>query len=87
MEKNQLAIKKVHLSTLMEMLTELYNKGVDYIDILGTLDDTQDSIGIGFCKEYMNEEFRSNFDKMEIKIAPKNNINVEPSDEDFNQLI
>jgi hypothetical protein len=69
----------------MKLLVELYDKGVDYIDIIGTVDKVQDSIGISFCSEYMNEDMKENFDN----IPSKEIDDVKPlSDEDdLNQLI
>jgi len=82
----QVKLRKIHLDTLMKVLVELYDKGVDYIDVIGTTDKVQDSIGISFCSEYMNEDMRENFDKissMEIDVE-----NKPLSDEDdLNQLI
>jgi len=85
MKQKQVKLRKIHLDTLMKLLVELYDKGVDYIDIIGTLDKVQDSIGISFCSEYMNEDMKENFDN----IPSKEIDDVKPlSDEDdLNQLI
>jgi hypothetical protein len=56
---------------------------VDYVDIIGTLDDEQDSIGISFSKEYMAEEYMENFDN----IPAKEQIDIKLSDDDLNQLL
>lgn len=82
----QVKLRKIHLDTLMKVLVELYDKGVDYIDVIGTTDKVQDSIGISFCSEYMNEDMRENFDNIS---DPQIDIEVKPlSDEDdLNQLI
>lgn len=79
---NKVKIKKVHLQTFLDILTDLYDKGVDYVDIIGHLSDDQDSLGISFRKEYMAEEYMENFDKIE---APEKTDKL--SDEDLNQLI
>ena len=40
MENNeQVSIKKIPLDTFIDILMDLYNKGVDYIDITGVTDD------------------------------------------------
>lgn len=85
MKQKQVKLRKIHLDTLMKLLVELYDKGVDYIDIIGTVDKVQDSIGISFCSEYMNEDMKENFDN----IPSKEIDDVKPlSDEDdLNQLI
>lgn len=85
MKQKQVKLRKIHLDTLMKLLVELYDKGVDYVDIIGTVDKVQDSIGISFCSEYMNESMKENFDN----ISAKEIDDVKPlSDEDdLNQLI
>ncbi len=86
MKEKQVKLRKIHLDTLMKVLVELYDKGVDYIDVIGTVDDVQDSIGISFCSEYMNENMRENFDKipsLEIDIDSK----PLSDEDDLNQLI
>jgi hypothetical protein len=86
MKEKQVKIRKIHLDTLMKVLVELYDKGVDYIDIIGIENKDQDSIGVSFCSEYMNEDMKENFDKIP---APQIDIESRPiSDEDdLNQLI
>jgi hypothetical protein len=80
---NQVRIRKVHLQTLLDILADLFDKGVDYIDIIGTLHDEQDSLGLSFSKEYMAEEYMANFDNIDIPNQLKTNL----SDDDLNQLI
>jgi hypothetical protein len=80
---NQVRIRKVHLQTLLDILSDLFDKGVDFVDIIGTLDDEQDSLGISFSKEYMAEEYMGNFDNIDIPNQLKTNL----SDDDLNQLI
>lgn len=86
MKENQVKLRKIHLDTLMKVLVELYDKGVDYIDVIGTVDEIQDSIGISFCSEYMNEDMRENFDKI-----PSLEIDIDSTplsdEDDLNQLI
>lgn len=73
----------MHLQTLLDILSDLFDKGVDYVDIIGTLQDDQDSLGISFSKEYMAEEYIENFDNIDIPNQLKTNL----SDDDLNQLI
>lgn len=80
-------IRKVPLEMFLDVLTDLYNKGVDYVDIIGILDDKQDSIGISFSKDYMNEELQENFDKIPVSVKKDDQINITLSDEDLNQLL
>ena len=83
-------IKKVHLDSFIEILIDLYDKGVDYVDIIGVNNEIQDSIGISFSKDYMNTDHEENFDKINVpvkseKIEKKININL--SDDVLNQLL
>lgn len=91
-DKN-VTIKKIHLDSLIDILVDLYDKGVDYVDIIGVNNKIQDSIGISFSKEYMNIELRENFDDIntskekDIEVDRKAKINIKLSDDDLNQLL
>jgi hypothetical protein len=94
MEKKEIRLTKIPLGTFLDALLELYNEGLDYIDIIGTPDEKQDTIGIAFTREYMSKsmaekyndleaEFRSEF--IEENDEPKD---IDLSDEDdLNQII
>ena len=88
MGNNQIRIRKVQLSSFIEILTALYNKGVDYIDIMSveSEDEKQDGLGISFKKEYMNNEMKDAFEDMPTIIAPTQNNN-KLTDNDLNQLL
>lgn len=86
--KENVRIRKIHLDTLIQVLIEMYDKGVDYIDIIGEINELQDSIGISFSKEYMNKNMKENFDEIDSKHVKKGDIDVSFSDDnDLNQLI
>jgi hypothetical protein len=72
-------IRKIDLETLIDILTDIYNKGVDYVDIIGIPGDEQDSLAVSFSKEYMSEEHANNFDNIDSDDSL--------SDEDLNQLL
>ena len=91
---NRPIIKKVPLDDLIEILTDLYNRGVDYIDLLAPEDPTEDDrMTITFTKEYMSEEALESLteedlandeeDVLDIKITANNKL----SDDDLNQLL
>lgn len=87
---NKLTIKKVQLNHFIETLVDLYDKGVDFIDIIGTVNDKQDSVGISFCREYMNPEYVKNFDSIPVtkkKPTVPKKVKTKLSDDDLNQLI
>ena len=70
---NEIRLKKIPLKPFLEALTDIYNRGVDYVDIIGKADDEQDSIGIAIKEEYFSES--------------DDNEEEDLSDEDLNQLI
>jgi hypothetical protein len=75
-------IKKVPLDEIIDVFMDLYNKGVDFIDLIATEKDNR--ISVIFTEEYINQEAMDNFeldDDVEI------NITTKLTDEDFNQLI
>lgn len=70
----------------MQALEELYQQGVDFIDIYGVMKEGQDTIGIDFCKEYMDEECVEYYEDIkEEQFSSK--VEIKLSDEDLNQLI
>ena len=89
---NRPIIKKIPLNELIDILSDLYNRGVDYIDILAPEEPSEDDrMTIKFTKEYMSpdaeleegEELDDNEeDVLDISIIPE-----KLSDEDLNQLI
>lgn len=52
MEK--VTLRKIPLQVLIDTLVEIYEKGADYVDIVGIPDDTQDEIGLIVREEYYN---------------------------------
>jgi hypothetical protein len=89
---NRPIIKKIPLNELIDILSDLYNRGVDFIDILAPEEPSEDDrMTIKFTKEYMSpdaeleegEELDDNEeDVLDITIIPN-----KLSDEDLNQLI
>ena len=62
MENNeQVSIRKIPLDGFIDILMELYNKGVDYIDITGITNSESDKMAISFTSEYMMEGSEENF--------------------------
>lgn len=83
-------IKKVPLDEIIDVFMDLYNKGVDFIDLIATEKDNR--ISVIFTEEYVNQEAIDNFelydddDNDEMK-SGEINITTKLTDEDFNQLI
>jgi hypothetical protein len=70
--EQKLQINKVHLDSLINLLVNLYEQGVDYIDMLSIKQDGKDILQVNVREEYMIEEAREE--------KPL-------SDEDLNKLI
>lgn len=56
MNKNSLTIKKIELEPFIEILMDLWEKGVDYVDM--RVGDDDNKIALSFIKEYVSEELR-----------------------------
>ena len=85
MENREVKIQKIPLDRLIETLVDLYNKGIDYVDIAGVPGIDQDRMAIVFTKEYMTEEGKKNFgeeDELDLEFGPS-----KLTDDDINQLI
>ena len=87
MDNNEiLTIKKVPLDSFIDVLMDLYNKGVDYIDITGVTNETVDHMAITFTSEYMMEGAEEQF-KDAPHLDMKDLLNQKLSEEDLDQLI
>lgn len=87
--KGQVILRKIPIDKLIDLLVEMYNKGVDYIDISGVPGEDQDRMAISFTEEYMTKEGGE-----AKKIDKGESINIEDilqngklSEEDLNDLI
>ena len=70
---NEVRLKKIPLRAFLEALTDIYERGVDYVDIIGVPGEEQDSIGISVKEEYFAKEEDDDDNSL--------------SDSDLNQLI
>lgn len=102
-EKKEVRFRKIPLSIFLDALTELYNEGLDYIDIVGVPDEIQDVVGITFTTDYMSDSMREAYTHMEDELKKEfrrgnvikneeeeneeNNENNDDDDIDLNQLI
>lgn len=84
MENNKkVVLRKIPLEIFLNVLMEIYEQGVDYVDIVGVPDEEQDTIGVTFSQDYISPEAIDNF-----KIDEDKNIDINLSDDqDLNQLI
>lgn len=74
-------LSKVDLEGLIAILTDLWDKGVDYIDI--TVDGEDNRLGIYFSEDYLSEEAKEEVKNMKSKEIKPTNI----SDLNLNDLI
>ena len=85
--RDDISIRKIPIQSLINVLVELYNRGVDYVDIIGAQSDLQDTMAITFTKDYMSPEGKENFkDVHEDEEIDLTNLD-KLSDEDLNALI
>ena len=72
---NEIRINKIPLKLFIEALTDAYNRGVDYVDIIGKAGDEQDSIGIAIKQEYFSPDIFDDDDDIEfVSFQNTNNI-------------
>lgn len=86
MENKSFRVRRVDIQSLIGTLNDLYHRGVDFVDIEGNEKSPQDKMSFYFCKSYMNEKYRDNFDTFDDEQLPSQ-ISVKLSDEDLDQLI
>jgi hypothetical protein len=88
MEENKgkdVILRKLHLHSLINILTDLYECGVDYVDFCGKNDEEQDIVDIRFSKDYTifkditeeeaMESIKENFNRI---MEEENNDDVPP---------
>lgn len=91
-------IRKIGVYNLMLMLEELHNKGVDYVDLVGSSGEEEDVLGLIFNEDYINPDFRESFEKdmneeeedeTDILFTPEEPENEKPklSDKDLDQML
>jgi hypothetical protein len=84
MENREVKIERIPLDRLIDTLVDLYNKGVDYVDVVGVPGVEFDRMGIAFTKDYMTDHGRENFGEMHIDLEITSS---KLTDEDLNELI
>lgn len=94
-KKNEVRLKKIPIDMFLQVLTEIYERGVDYFDIIGIPDEEQDTISIIYSADYMSkdaeaemtkaiEDFIDNLEDEDFPQEIKKDIKL--SDDDLNQL-
>lgn len=80
----EIRFRKINLQFLIETLTHIYDAGADYVDIVGTQDDVQDTINIIVQDDYMTDE---PLDEEPLQEEESDDEPQKLSDEDINNLI
>lgn len=80
----EIRFRKINLQFLIETLTHIYDAGADYVDIVGTQDDVQDTINIIVQDDYMTDE---PLDGEPLQEEEGDDEPQKLSDEDINNLI
>lgn len=86
-----MTIRKIEISSFIDALTQLYDMGIDYVDIKRVREVNQDTIVLSFYQDYVSEEAREEFNDIVDQLT-KNKDNDSPqidfklSDDDLNQL-
>lgn len=90
MEDKQHQLRMINIEAMIDVLTMLWNKGVDYVDISGKQGEDQDKICFSFCKEYMDKEhaegFAEEFPDDEEEMS-KPQVKAKLTDKDIEDLI
>ena len=84
MANREVKIQKIPLDKLIDTLVDLYNKGIDYVDIAGVPGEEFDRMAIAFTRDYMTEQGKKNFGEfdLDVEIGPE-----KLTDSDLNDLI
>lgn len=83
-------IKKISLNEIIDVFVDLYNKGVDYVDLVNT-DEEEGKLSVIFTKEYMCKEMQESDDfeliQKSIEDIDYNEEDSKFSEEDIDDLI
>lgn len=83
-------LKKVDINELMNTMMELWNRGVDYVDIMVRPDEN--TITLLFTEEYLSDEAKDalsdiEYDEDDDQVEEQVEIKGGLTDEDLNQLM
>jgi hypothetical protein len=83
-------IKKISLDEIIDVFVDLYNKGIDYVDLVNT-DEEEGKLSVIFTKEYMCKEMQESDDfeliQDSIEDIDFNEEDSKFSEDDINDLI
>ena len=86
----KILIKKISLNEIIDVFVDLYNKGVDYVDLVN-VDEEEGKLSVIFTKEYMCQEMQESDDfeliQDSIEDIEYNEEESKFSEDDINDLI
>jgi hypothetical protein len=87
METTAITLRKIPLGGFIDILITLFNKGADYVDLIGVPNEIQDEMSIVVRTEYINPEYNGfvgdEFTPEEQGIVTEKKL----TDEDFKDLL
>jgi len=87
-ENKEVKIRKVPIEAVLSLLGNLYNNGVDFVDLHGRIGIDEDVLGISFSKDYMDPEYAEGFEDMDGENLSNDEIKTTKlSDDDINALL
>lgn len=88
---NEIRIRRISIEALLEILDDLYQHGVEYVDFVAEVGEDQDKLDLYFNRTHMHPDHVENYDNIEIvneDEEDENPIQVKKlTDDDLNQII
>lgn len=85
MENNEVTFRKIPLKVLIDILHDAWDKGADYVDIMGVPNEVQDNIAIAIREEYMGAIPADGEEEYNVDVEFEEGEDL--TDEDLNQLL
>lgn len=78
-----MTFRKIPLKVLIDILHDAWDKGADYVDIMGVPNEVQDNIAIAIREEYMGAIPADGEEEYDVEFEEGEDL----TDEDLNQLL
>ena len=78
-----MTFRKIPLKVLIDILHDAWDKGADYVDIMGVPNEVQDNIAIAIREEYMGAISADGEEEYDVEFEEGEDL----TDEDLNQLL
>lgn len=80
-----MTFRKIPLKVLIDILHDAWDKGADYVDIMGVPNEVQDNIAIAIREEYMGAIPADGEEEYNVDVEFEEGEDL--TDEDLNQLL